>query len=77
MTESPKRSTVYFRPELHRALRLKALETQRSLSDLVNEAVQTALAEDAEDLAAFADRAAEPTITYEALLRDLKDHGKI
>ena len=77
MSESVKRSTIYFRPELHRALRLKALETQRSLSDLVNDAVRAALAEDEEDLAAFEARAAEPTITYEALLRDLNAHGKI
>ncbi len=77
MSESVKRSTIYFRPELHRALRLKALETQRSLSDLVNDAVRAALSEDEEDLAAFASRASEPTITYEELLKDLKAHGKI
>ena len=77
MSETMKRSTVYFKPELHRALRLKALETQRSLSELVNDAVQAALAEDEEDLAAFAERAGERTLTYEELLRDLKAHGKI
>lgn len=72
-----KRSTIYFDPEIHKALRLKAAHTERSLSDLVNDAVRRALSEDQEDLAAFADRAAEPTITYEALLADLKAHGKI
>ncbi|MFH0778593.1 MAG: CopG family transcriptional regulator [Candidatus Eisenbacteria bacterium] len=77
MSEPAKRSTVYFRPELHRALRIKAIHTQRSLSDLVNDAVQMALHEDEEDLAAFRDRADEPTLTYEELLRDLKAHGKI
>lgn len=77
MSESTKRSTIYFRPELHRALRIKAAETNRSLSDLVNAAVQSALREDEEDLSAFDEREKEPTLTYEELLRDLKAHGKI
>lgn len=77
MSEAHKRSTIYFDPQLHAALRLKAAHTQRTLSDLVNEAVRTALAEDQEDLAAFTDRVAEPTMSYEALLDDLKAHGKI
>ena len=77
MSETVKRSTIYFRPELHRALRIKSAETQRSISDLVNDAVQMALREDDEDLSAFGERAGEPTITYEALLKDLKTHGKI
>jgi len=72
-----KRSTIYFEPELHRVLRLKAASTGRSISELVNEAVRQALREDQEDLSAFGKRAAEPTITYEALLEDLKAHGKI
>ena len=72
-----KRSTIYFDPELHKALRIKAANTERSISDLVNDAVRQALREDQEDLAAFEKRAAEPTITYEALLEDLKVHGKI
>jgi plasmid stability protein len=72
-----KRSTVYFEPEVHRALRLKAAATDRSISDLVNEAVRRTLSEDQEDLAAFGERAAEPTITYQALLDDLKAHGKL
>lgn len=77
MSETVKRSTIYFRPELHRALRLKSAETQRSLSDLVNEAVHMALREDSEDLSAFAERAGESTLTYEELLVDLKNHGKM
>ncbi|NCN05710.1 MAG: CopG family transcriptional regulator [Spirochaetales bacterium] len=77
MAEGLKRSTVYFEPELHDALRLKALQSQQSLSALVNLAVRQALMEDQEDLAAFQDRVAEPTMTYEALLNKLKAHGKI
>ncbi len=77
MNTEPKRATVYFEPEIHRALRLKAAETDRSMSDLVNEAVQLSLAEDAEDLAAFDDRVNEPNLPYEAVVKDLKQRGKI
>ena len=48
-----------------------------TMSDLVNDAVRTALREDQEDLAAFDERGKEPTMTYEDLLKDLKAHGKI
>lgn len=77
MSESAKRSTVYFSPDLHRALRIKAADTQRTMSDLINDAVRMALREDQEDLAAFVERQAEPVMTYEELLRVLKAHGKI
>lgn len=77
MTELSKRTTIYLDPSLHRALRLKAAAANRTLSDLVNEAVRQALGEDQEDLAAFAERVAEPTMSYEALLADLKAHGKL
>jgi hypothetical protein len=56
---------------------LKAAHTNRSISDIVNDAVRCALREDQEDLAAFEDRVAEPEISYEALLKDLKAHGKL
>ena len=71
------RATIYFEPTLHRALRLKAAHTKRTMSDLVNDAVRQALREDEEDLAAFEQRIAEPEISYEALLKDLKAHGKL
>lgn len=81
MNESPnepsKRSTVYFEPELHRAIRLKAAHTHRSLSDIVNDAVRLALREDQEDLAVFDERGNEAEMSYEALLKDLKAHGKL
>jgi hypothetical protein len=75
--ETSKRATVYFEPALHKAIRLKAAHTHRSVSDIVNDAVRLALREDQEDLAAFDDRVAEPVISYEALLKDLKAHGKL
>ena len=77
MSSQPKRATVYFDPEIHRALRHKAAETDRSMSDLVNDAVRSSLAEDAEDLAAFEERAAEPSVSFERVVRDLRRRGKI
>jgi len=71
------RATVYLDPELHKALRLKAVETSQSLSKLVNDAVRESLAEDAEDLAAFEERAKEPLISYEAMVKRLKKDGRI
>ena len=77
MPDIVKRSTVYFESGLHHALRIKAAHTQRTVSELVNEAVRLALREDQLDLAAFDERAHEPTMTYEELLKDLKAHGKL
>jgi len=77
MSEPARRSTIYLDSALHRALRIKAVHTRRSMSDLVNDAVRMALREDQEDLAAFDERAGEPTISYEELMRDLRAHGKI
>ena len=71
------RATVYLDSDLHRALRLKAASTHRPVSALVNELVRQALVEDQEDLAAFEERVAEPTLSYEQLLKDLKAHGKL
>ncbi len=77
MAAQTKRATIYFDPDLHKALRLKAVETSQSLSELVNEAVREALAEDAEDLAAFDDRAEEPAIPYDEMVMRLKKDGRI
>ncbi|MDG4476959.1 hypothetical protein [Thiovibrio frasassiensis] len=72
-----KRATVYFDPAMHRALQHKALATSRSLSDIVNEAIHHALAEDAEDLAAFEERLNEPLVSYETVLKELKANGRL
>ena len=77
MTKARKRALVYFDPRLHRELRQKAIETDRSLSDLVNEAVKSSLTEDAEDLAAFDELKDEPNLVLEDVVRDLKKRGKI
>ena len=77
MSTTQRRATVYLDPDLHRALRLKAAETDRTMSDLVNEAIQLALSEDAEDLAAFDERAAEPNLPFEDVVKELRQRGKI
>mgnify|MGYP001081939193 CR=1 FL=1 len=77
MATQTKRTTIYLDPDLHKALRLKSAETSRSVSDLINEAVREALSEDAEDLAAFEERAAEPLISYEEMIKNLKKDGRI
>ena len=77
MSELSKRSTVYFEADVHQALRIKAATMHQSVSEVVNEAVRLALREDQEDLNAFTDRAKEAIMSYEELLEDLKEHGKI
>ncbi len=75
--QASKRATVYFDPELHRALRLKAASTERSVSELVNEAVELSLGEDAEDLEAFRERRDGPQLSFEGVVRDLRRRGRI
>jgi hypothetical protein len=77
MSTLSKRSTIYLDPVLHQALRIKSVETSRSMSDLINEIVKEALAEDAEDLSAFDERANEPLISYEEMVKRLKKDGRI
>ena len=77
MATQTKRATIYFDPSLHKALRLKAVETSRSVSELVNEAVREALSEDADDLLAFEERADEVLIGYEEMVKRLKKDGRI
>lgn len=77
MDTTSRRTTVYFDPELHRALRLKAAESDRSISELVNDAVRELLVEDAEDLEAFEQRADEETLSFEAVVKDLRRSGKL
>ena len=77
MTELTKRATVYLRPDLHKALRLKSIETSRSMSDLVNDAIRDELAADADDLAVFRIRQDEPAIAFEEFVNELKRNGRI
>ena len=74
---SNKRSTIYFDPDLHRAVRLKAAAMDLSVSDVVNEAVRRSLAEDADDLETFEKRSREPVLLFEDVVRSMKRRGKL
>jgi hypothetical protein len=75
--DTTKRATIYFDPEIHRALRLKSAASDRSISDVVNQAVKLSLAEDAEDLTAFDSRAKEPALDFGTVVKALRRRGKI
>jgi predicted transcriptional regulator len=77
MATKTKRATIYLDPDLHKALRLKAVETSRSVSELVNEAIKEALSEDAEDLEAFDERSDEPLIGFDEMVKRLRKDGRI
>ena len=77
MSTLTKRATIYLDPVLHKALRLQSVETSRSVSDLVNDAVRDELAEDARDLATFDARQNEPTVAFEDFVKGLKHDGTI
>lgn len=72
-----KRATVYFEADVHKALRLRAAEAERSISEMVNEAVRQALAEDLDDLAAAAERRKEPALDFATFVRDMKRRGRL
>ncbi|TKB12413.1 CopG family transcriptional regulator [Desulforhopalus sp. IMCC35007] len=77
MATQMKRATIYFDPELHKALKLKALETSRSITDLVNQSVRESLSEDAEDLTVFEERKDEALVSYDKMLKKLQKNGTI
>jgi len=77
MTTATKRATVYLDSQIHMALRLKSAETERSISELVNDAVKMSLSEDADDLAVFEARANEPNLRFEDIVKDLRKRGKL
>lgn len=77
MATPAKRATVYFDPVIHKALKLKSIETSRSISELVNAAVKEALSEDAEDITAFEKRKNEPLVSFSEMVKRLKADGRI
>ncbi len=77
MKANTKRTTVYLDSDLHRALRIKAAQTELSMSELVQEAIKFSLAEDSIDLAAFEQRRKEPSQAFEDVLKKLRKNGKI
>ncbi|MFH0926103.1 MAG: CopG family transcriptional regulator [bacterium] len=77
MKNTTKKFTIYFDPNLHNALKIKSAFTHHTISEIVNDIIKRALAEDAEDLAAFEERAKEPNLDFETVLKSLKNSGKI
>jgi len=77
MERKNKRATVYLDPKLHRALKIKSAQIERSMSDIINDAVRNSLAEDYEDLQAIEERQNEPNVDFKDILKDLKDSGKL
>jgi plasmid stability protein len=75
--EEARRSTIYLEADLHQALRMKAAATERSISDLVNDAVRAALAEDAEDLKAIEEAEGQPLMALEDFVEYLRANGKL
>ncbi len=72
-----KKATIYFKETLHKALKIKSIESSMSVSDIVNDAVIASFSEDLEDLQAFEDRKNETPISYEKFLKQLKVSGRI
>ena len=77
MATQTKRATIYFDPSIHQALKFKSIETSRSISTLVNEAVKAALSEDADDIMAYEARMDDPLISFSDMVKRLKKDGRI
>lgn len=75
--DETKRATIYFDADVHRALRLKAAACDRSISDMVNEAVRVSLTEDADDLKDVDHRQAESSSRFEEFVTSLRDSGRL
>ncbi len=77
MSVMSKRATIYLEPDIHKLLKLKAAETSSSISEIVNDLLRAEFLEDAEDIQSIKERINEPTISYETLLKELKDEGRL
>jgi siroheme synthase (precorrin-2 oxidase/ferrochelatase) len=72
-----RRATVYFDPAIHKALRLKAAATDRAVSEIVNDALRRAFAEDAADLAAARKRRREKPVSFETVVKSMRRRGQV
>lgn len=77
MNNLSKRATIYFDPDIHKVLKIKAAELSTTISDIVDKALRNELYEDQEDLKSFRERVSEPSVSFENLLAELKKDGKI
>jgi hypothetical protein len=71
------RTTVTFDNDILKLLKLKALETSHSVSELVNALVLDAFREDNEDLKVFEERKNEPSLSFESFMKKLEADGKL
>ncbi len=72
-----RRSTVYFDPAVHRALRLYSAARDRNLSEVVNEIVHRALQEDLADLEVSRTRRKEPRSSLKSVVRGMRRRGQL
>ena len=72
-----KASTIYLHPEIRRALKLKSIDMDCSISDIVEDAVKIFLIEDIEDIKTVRKRKKEVSIDFESFVKKLKKDGKI
>jgi len=77
MSVMSKRATIYLEPQIHKLLKLKAAETSSSISEIVNDLLRAEFLDEAEDIQSIKERINEPTISYETLLKELKDEGRL
>jgi hypothetical protein len=77
MEKKLKRATIYFEPKLHRALKIKSVQVDKTMSEIVNEAIRQILAEDLADLTAHQNRISEPNIEFQQVLKELKTGGHL
>ena len=73
-TNMPK-VTLNIEDSLLQAIRLKAVDTKQSMSDLVNDALEASFQEDLEDIKSWDDRKDEGTYGYEELVKSLQKDG--
>ncbi|MCC5848189.1 MAG: CopG family transcriptional regulator [Verrucomicrobia bacterium] len=69
------KATLYLNDGIHKALRMKAAETSRSMSDLVNDALESTLLDDLEDIEVWRERRNEPRVGFEKFVQQLKNDG--
>jgi len=71
------RTTITFDEDILKLLKLKAVETSHSVSELINELVINSFKEDNEDLKIFEERKNEETISFESFMKQLESDGKL
>lgn len=71
------KTTLYLSPSVRRALKKRVIDTNQTMSEYVDRAVATAIAEDLEDIEAIESRRSDPTESLDAFLKALEKDGLI